>query len=323
MKRAHRVVLGFIILAILLAVASCASRNAGAKPVVRVHSGKAEGVETLSYTLKVKLEDSVNGMLGSTPGMRVAYRFKNDNVITRLDLPAEYFPDGQARILLTDRNRRRVAVFFERSLEPDAVFSQLDDQDALFQTPFDVSLGSSDRPYARKSIDDFVSQMRSAAFRVVQQNNYQVVVERVIHQQGGTRRLTLYFDAQQGAVTRVEDEVSVPDLHAVSTSDINYTTVQLEGGEEAVIPYEINTRLEATTQGEAEMPLVELPTADVEVPEGSEVSVAEDEYVAQSFTSIPGEGTVDPNIQNRSVSVRAEDIEINSADEDYFLLGRW
>ena len=191
----------FIIAAILLLAAGCANRNPQGEPVVRVHSSASGGVETLSYTMHVKLVDSVNGQSAETPPLKVAFRFDGGNVIARVDMPTSYFPDGKARILLMDQTNRRSAVLLRHGLQPDPQLDSESLAEALFGNSYELGLFDPDRPFRRLSAADFSKRMRGLSFDVVQSNQHRLVATRAFTDaQGEERKFTLIFDDAVGAV---------------------------------------------------------------------------------------------------------------------------
>jgi len=307
-----------------LLAAGCANRNPQGEPVVRVHSSASGGVETLSYTMHVKLVDSVNGQSAETPPLKVAFRFDGGNVIARVDMPTSYFPDGKARILLMDQTNRRSAVLLRHGLQPDPQLDSESLAEALFGNSYELGLFDPDRPFRRLSAADFSKRMRGLSFDVVQSNQHRLVATRAFTDaQGEERKFTLIFDDAVGAVVEAVEEGNLPGLSYKSESQVNYTSQTLDDGSELVVPYEINTSISGNLQGEEELPTVEMPTADTILADGEEIQLADDEYIAKEFSAMPGEGSVDPNVQIQNVQVRMEDIQVNQESEDYFLTGRW
>lgn len=324
MKRAYRIALGILAFAALLAAASCAGRNAGERPVVRVHSRRSGGVETLSYTMRVNITDQINGVSANALDMRVAFRFKNGTVVSRVDMPGSYFPDGQARILLTDQSRRRTAVLLRHGLRPDPALDSDSLSQVLFGTSFNLGLLDASKPFRRLTTSDFSTRMRSLAFDVTRSGEHRVIASRTIADaQGGARKFTLVFDDSAGAVVEATEEGNLQGINYKSESQVSYTSQTLDDGSELVIPYEVNTTVSGNLQGDEALPTVEMPTADAVLSEDEELQLAEDEYVANEFTAGPGEGSVDPNVQIQSTQVRMEDIQINQESDDYFLPDRW
>ncbi len=324
MKLKYRVALVFVGIAALLVATGCAGRNAAARPVVRVHSSRSGGVETLSYTMRVNITDQINGDTANVPDVRVAFRFKNGTVVSRVDIPGSYFPDGQARILLTDQSRRRSAVLLRHGLRPDPALDSDSLSRVLFATSFNLGLLETSKPFERLTVSDFSSRMRGLAFDVAQSGENRVIATRTIADaQGGARKFTLMFDDSAGAVVEATEEGNLQGINYKSESQVSYTSKTLDDGSELVIPYEVNTTVSGSLQGDEALPTVEMPTADTVLAEGEELQLAEDEYVANEFTAAPGEGSVDPNVQIQSTQVRMEDIQINQESDDYFLLDRW
>jgi len=308
----------------LVTLSSCTSRNHEAKPVVRVHSFKSGGVETLSYTMKVNFSDHSNGLTASTPNLKVAFRFKDGTVVSRIDIPESYFPDGKARILMVDQTHRRSAVLLRRGLRADASLDADALSQAMFGATLDLGVMDARKPFRRISASDFAVRMRGLAFDVSQSAGNRVIATRTITlPQGGTREFTLVFDGSVGAVVEATEEGSLPEIQYVADSKVSYTSHSLDDGSVLVIPYEVNIEVAGNLQGEAALPAVEMPSADAVLAEGEELQISDNEYVAEEFTAPPGEGRVDPNHQAQSIQVRMEDIEINQISDDYFLIGRW
>jgi len=308
----------------LLMLASCSREGKGTRPVVRVHLGESRGMETLSYTMRVSIADHVNGLFAESPGIRVAFKFGDGNIISRLDIPGSYFIDGQPRILLTDRARRRSVVLFRNGLRLDTTLDPNDLSDILFGHSYELGFFDLERPFQRWSAQEFVKRMRAAAFDVVESNNRRIVVARVFFDpQGGEHKFALAFDEELGAVVEATEEASMPDFQYKAETKIDYIGKTLDDGSEVVIPYEIDTSISGRLKNNQALPTVELPRADEVLSENEEIQLGEGEYVAEEFMSMPGEGTIDPNYQAQKIKVRMDEIRINHESEDYFLLGKW
>jgi hypothetical protein len=292
----------------------CNTKDRAPVPVVRAQPGDTQ-LSSLQFSMQVKSSFASSqagmGLAADPPKVRVGYWFDAGGTLARYDLPAQMFPDGQARILLTNQQQTRLLLAdtlrADKSL-PDVLIDQLGSQ---------LAAGFLDRAFLKKqTMDGFVAQSRTAAFDLVSRTSQQAIVERQEPSQQGQRRIRLTFDAAVGAVTHSE-VVSVSTANTMKAiSEIKY--VQVQGLEDTTVPYEIKTTLNSQLT-DNKLAAVELPTARQTLEPGTALQLGPGQTVVGEFTSPPGQGSLDPNKLTLEQTVTYQDIQVNAASQDFFL----
>lgn len=314
------------ILGLLLVLAACGQKADGV-PVVRAQPGTNGGVTTFQFEMKVESKfigqaQAGMGLSGKTPkGLRVAYRFDQGNVVARYDFPALMFPDSKARILLTDQRtgQARLLLADSMSLDQSLPPQMLNDLGRSLVESSNLGFLDPKAPFKKQGLDSFTALSRQAAFDVVERTPTQVVVLRQDAIGEATRKVMLTFDPKVGAVTR--SEMSSTSEHNVmkAVSEISYTEVQ--GMPDTVVPYEIKTKLSNKLVGPKKLGTVELPVASKKFAKNETLRLKPGQTIVNKFTSPPGEGVVDTNKMEMEQTVNYEDIKLNAATPDFFLMG--
>jgi hypothetical protein len=241
-------------------------------------------------------------------------------IALRLDYPANMFGDGQARVLIYDEAKESARVLLKEGLLPDPVLSTEEFQGLDLAATFRMMTGFADKPFTKMSADQFVTKARLAAFDIAEQTPKGITLTQQRTSPFGESKMTVYFDAEVGAVTEVSDQATTSEYVQTTETNIKHTTV--EGIDNSVIPYEVTTK--ATTEVNRDLAPMELPVADtvVEVPAGEEpqIEVPAGYEVVSDYISPPGQGSVDVSKVETEQTIRYEDIKVNEVAADYFLL---
>ncbi|WP_027891779.1 hypothetical protein [Calidithermus chliarophilus] len=305
--------------ALLLLLAGCGSKDS---PIVRVGPGADKEIRTFQVEINAATAAPFMGLRTQSPqGLRAAYLFENGNLKTRLDIPAEMLPDQRARVILTDYAQKAARVYFadNRQLDPQfdaSGFGQLLMDDAL---GLQVGFGDLRHPFRRMSPDQFQAVAQRAGFDLVGKKAQLLTVRRVYSRDNVTRKLTLAFDAEVGAVTQVDDVIVSPSATLEAVSQVQYT--ELPNTTDIAVPYQIDTTSTVTLQGDLRQPTMELPVADAELKPGEQLQLQPGEEVVAEFSAPVGQGSVDPNTQTSQQTIRYEDIRVNTLEADYFTFG--
>lgn len=305
-------------------LASCGQSTQTDTPVVRVTPGTGDTVTSfqvqLNSTTRV-LKGPGQGHEASSPtGLRLAYLFDQGHLRVRADLPGTSFPDGEARVLLMDPSGRSAQVLLrgtlapDRTIDPDLVRTL--GQNVAGQTAGLFDLMDPAHPFRKLSTDQFLVLARKAAFDVTSTSGTQVILTRNLTQGSTQTRLKLTFDETVGAVTQTDSVTVTPDVQYSASSAIAYADVQ--GLTQTAVPYEITTRMTSTLIGDEAQAPIHLPVADEHLAGQAAPTLKEGEYVAQSFTAVPGEGVTDINTSELTSSTTFEDIAVNAVQPDFF-----
>ncbi len=315
--------LSFVVAVVLTCVLSACGDNSK-PPVVRTQPNAEGGISTFQVEMRTTYKDQDGFVMESPRGMTASYLFREGSTAMRLDIPGGMFPDNQSRIVVLDGASGGEARFLlQDSLLPDPALSSADASGltGIAMGMMDTVVGFNDKPFMKISPDQFVENLRFAAFDVTNQTDARVVATRTRATPLGQQTMTLHFDAEVGAVTSVDNVIVTPELTQTTNTDIKYTAVV--GIEDSAIPYEITAK--ATMELNTDIEPLELPVPDkvVEVPEGQSIVVEVpagmeivDEYIAPV-----GEGTVDMTKVEMEQTIRYEDIKVNEVTADYVLVG--
>lgn len=252
------------------------------------------------------------------PGLRVSYLFQDGVMYTRIDTPKDLLPDGQARVMVFDSKSQKARILLKDGLQPDPTMQDFNPE-AISDGGLSLSMRMLDakNPFKKLTIERFQAFARTAAFDISKQSDKRFVARATITNGKYPHTVAMYFDAELGAVNKIEDTTVNPMVTQTSVSEIKFTT--LPGDTQTAIPYEIRTDLTITSN--KNIPPVELPENAQQLPNSQAPTLKEGEYIAEQFTSGPGQGMVDVNTMNVNQVVKYDDIQVNAVTPDFVTLG--
>ena len=312
------------VLWVLVLVLAACGQPADGVPVVRAQPGTNGGVTTfqveMSMESKMVSGQLAGGMAKTPPGMKVAYLFKPGNVQARLDLPASFFSDSKARILLTDQQAGTARMLLADTMQADtALPAEMLDQ--IGQSLSGQNLGLMDyaHPFRRLRVDEFSGLAKRASFDVSDPKDGRLIAIRTNSVGGGKQTMQLFFDVTEGVVTSTKTVMISPRSSVTATSKLSYVPVQ--GIDHAAVPYKIETKMQASLEGSARQPAMKQPVAGQRLAPKQKLKLKPGEYIANQFTAPVGEGDVDVNNVESEQVIEYKDIKVNQLTPDYFSVG--
>lgn len=196
-----------------------------------------ETIRTVQADLDVNTTTTIPGLPSQTArpveGVKIAYRFSNEQVKTRIDAAGSNFTDGRARIITFDRASGAARVLFGDTKTADPALDATQLARALQeQTTGSAELLDPTRPFTRKSAATFQqgAQLGGASTQIVARDDGSVgtltTATRVETLATGAKQTSvLTFDPNVGAVTRVQTLVEGTDMKQDGTTRLTYAAV--------------------------------------------------------------------------------------------------
>jgi hypothetical protein len=311
-----------------LALSACGQSNGTTPPpVVRATPAANGGIETMQFSMRIAADMSGKskagmGLAGNTPsGLRISYLFEKDNLKARYDIPSKMFPDNQARILLVDQKSRSARLLLDSNLQPDLSMPEasLSEMAKMVTDPSNMGFLDLQHPFKRMTADRFTVLARQAAFDVTSKTPRQLIALRKSDLNGAKQLTKLFFDTEVGAVTQSETSAVADNAKYTSSTTLSY--VEVEGVENTVIPYKVNTAVKTELIGDTKLEPVVQGEVSEHLEPNEKLVLKPGEVIVNEYNSSSQDGTVDPNKTEMAQTVEYGDIKVNEVNPDFFTVG--
>lgn len=256
-----------LVLVLLLVLVACGSPATSDIPPTIEVQGASATLKTVQLNMKVTVKNTRLGISTSTPtGLRASYLYSGTGGVNRqpdklrTDIPGAMYKDGRARTLVergdvyalganktggsisSAGTGSDTTVYFSDSMNVDTALTEaLASSGTGSMTSLNMNLSGD--PFGTVSPTVFKDNALAEGY-TVSNSAGTVTATRTAPQNGGAWRQILYYDADVGAVSRIEVTAEGESGSEKTTTDIKY--VDASGIPGMAMPYQINST--TTTQ---------------------------------------------------------------------------
>lgn len=182
----------------------------------------------------------------SPAGLKASYQFNGDDMKTRVDIPAEMFEDGRARIVTYNTATDRAKVLFANTLQPDTSISSTELEELLgpaLKGPGGVAMNI--KSFYTQPLSEFAAQNGLSAQSLTQQGGlYASPTLSKSLGDVGEATLKRYYDPNTKLVTKYDATLNGTHSIIRGTTQVSYTPVANIAG--ANIPTRVVTTQSVT-----------------------------------------------------------------------------